>query len=94
MNNRQQILNLLGIAQRAGKIVSGEQSIFLNSKKIYLLFVANNISKNSYTKVKKINEPIIDQFNSFELSNAIGKTRKLIGLTDKGLANKIISLIK
>ena len=53
MNNRQQILNLLGIAQRAGKIVSGEQSIFLNSKKIYLLFVANDISKNSYTKIKK-----------------------------------------
>ncbi len=51
----QKIYTLLGFAQKAGKVVSGDDSVFvtLKQKKIPLLVVAKDISENSKQKFEQ-----------------------------------------
>lgn len=47
MENRQKVLNLLGLAQRANKLVTGEQLVLkqVRAKKAYLVFIASDGAK-------------------------------------------------
>ena len=85
------ILNNLGLCQRAGGLVSGEEIVieYLRSGKIYYIFLANDASDNakkmildkaSYYKVEVNND-----YSSFEISSAIGKSgRMVVGITNSG----------
>ena len=92
---KQEILNLLGLAKRAGKIVSGEDSVLisLQKKKAKLVFVASDASLQTIDKFDKkcffYNVKMIKGFNSEEISNAIGQNRKVISLIDEGFAKAI-----
>lgn len=83
-------LNLLGLAYKAGFIVTGEESVeaALQQNKLKIVFVANDASARTIDKfVKKcyFYKVTCDQtFTSDELSSALGKQRKIIGLTDHG----------
>lgn len=95
------ILSLLGIAQKARKLVSGYDSLVraIMSDKVFLIILAVDAGKNTKEKVKFLAEsrniPIYCWANSDELSRSIGKEgRKVIGIVDKGFAQKIISGIK
>ena len=48
MDKKQQISNLLGIAKRAGKIISGEELVIksIQSSKATLVFLANDAAAN------------------------------------------------
>ena len=99
-NNMQKIHSLLGIAMRAGKLVSGEDGTMIDLKKgkLNLVIVAEDASNNTKKLFK--DKSSFRHVNCIELSTksdlgiSIGKDyRAVIGIKDIGFANKIIQLI-
>ncbi len=99
-NSNQKIYSYIGLAMRAGKVVSGDDTTLkeLKKGKVSLVIVANDASdntkklfedKSSYRKVEQV------YFSTkVELGLSIGKSpRAVIGIKDKALANKITELI-
>lgn len=86
-------LNMLGLAQRAGKVISGEELVekAIMQKKAKVVFVASDSSDATKDKFDKkcffYKIPTIFDYNSSQLSHAIGKTRKIICITDINFAN-------
>lgn len=97
---KQKILNLLGLALRARFLVTGEEAVIkgLQKQQLKMVFVANDASAKTIDKfVRKCyyyKVVCILDFSSEELSSALGKTRKIIGLTDQGFANAIERLMR
>ncbi|MGT2846780.1 YlxQ-related RNA-binding protein [Streptococcus massiliensis] len=100
MNNTQQILNLLGLAQRAGRIISGEELVVkaIQEGKAQLVFLASDAATNLKKKITdkgqyyKVNVTTV--FSTLELSAAIGKSRKVLAVTDAGFTKKMRSLME
>ena len=99
-NNMQKIHSLLGIAMRAGKLVSGEDGTMIDLKKgkLNLVIVAEDASNNTKKLFK--DKSSFRHVNCIELSTksdlgiSIGKdSRAVIGIKDIGFANKIRQLI-
>jgi ribosomal protein L7Ae-like RNA K-turn-binding protein len=96
--NKVKVLKFLGLAMRAGKIIAGESLVIdaIRVKKVKLIFLASDSGVNTYKKVtdkaKFYEIKIIDLFTSDELSQAIGKIRKVLAISDKGFAEKLIKL--
>ena len=92
MNSDEKKLQLLGLALRAGRLISGEEltirSIQKNEAK--LVIVASDASENTREKMKNkcqfYNVPISTEFTSDEISQSIGKNRSICAFTDKGIA--------
>lgn len=90
------ILGLIGLAMKAGKVVFGADSVeeSIEKRKVKLIIVSEDSSertKNKFTKLcEKYNLPIIVDGNIDELSKAIGKNNKaIIGIKDINFANSI-----
>lgn len=90
------IMNLLGLACRAGKIVCGEYAVakYLKKKRVPLLFLAHDGSpsvQESYRRIAETKEiPVIDIFSKVELGQAVGKSQHVVVLlTDRGFARAI-----
>lgn len=92
---KQEILNLLGLAKKAGKIVSGEDSVLISLQRLKakLVFVAKDASSQTIDKFDKkcffYKVKMINDFDTNEISNAIGQERKVICLIDDGFAKAI-----
>ena len=92
---KEKILNLLGIAKRAGYIVSGTDSVIMEMRKnrAKIVFVASDSSEKTIDNFKRkcyfYNVECNFDFNSEELSHAIGQNRKIICLKDQGIYNAI-----
>ena len=91
-----QLLNLLGLATRAGKVITGEDFCVLGirSGEIKYLFLANDAGVNTTKKITDkasfYNVEVNTTFNTSELSSAIGKqNRKVVGIKDIGFAKKM-----
>lgn len=94
--NKTKVLNLLGLARRAKKIIIGEDMVlsFLQDKKLYIVFVASDASKKQIDKFNKkcfyYNVEINNDFTCNELSHAIGSPMcKYIGVIDQGFFNAL-----
>lgn len=92
----QKISQLLGLAQRAGKIVSGEEMIekAFKQNKIKLLVLASDASeatkKNYQHLASKYNTPCYMVMEKQVLGQAIGKNeRAAIALLDVGFAKAL-----
>ena len=97
MDNRQKLLNLVGLATKAGKTASGEFSTekAVKSGNAHLVIVSEEASDNTkkmftnmctYYKV-----PICYFGGKGELSHAMGKEmRASLAVVDAGLANAIL----
>lgn len=90
------ILNLLGLANRAGKIITGEDMALeaIRNKKAVFVFLAKdagiNTKKRIMDKATYYEIALETGFTSEELSKAIGKeNRMVVCLTDSGFAKKI-----
>ncbi len=96
----QKVLNLLGIANKAGCIVTGEDNVAnaLSKNKLKIVFVANDASERTIDKfVKKcyFYKVVCNlDLSSEELSSALGKPRKIVGLTDKGFFDALERLMR
>lgn len=99
MMNTQKALNLLGMATRAGKLVSGDGLTLteIRNNNAKLVFVASDASPNTLKKFKDkcsyYKVPCIDQFTQIELSHAIGRSRTIVGVCDTGFAKKLQELL-
>lgn len=97
--NNDKILGLLGLAQRAGKIESGEEMVVeaIRRHKAKLVIVASDASQNTREKILNKGQyyqvPVAIELSTDELSQAIGKMRKVIAVCEKGFANKIKELL-
>lgn len=91
---------LLGISAKAGKIVSGTDSVLDASKQnqVKLIIVAEDCSEKTKKEMKynceKYKIPLVFFGTIEENSHAIGKAnRAIIGITDLGLAKSILQII-
>lgn len=98
--NRKKALNLLGLAMRAGKLITGEELTIneIRRQKAALVLVASDASENTKKKVTDKSNfyqtTCLIEFTESELAAAIGKPRKVIGVMDQGFAKKMVSLIQ
>jgi ribosomal protein L7Ae-like RNA K-turn-binding protein len=85
--------SLLGLAMRAGKVVSGEEQVInvVRKKKAFLVIVADDASENTKKRIKDktthYGVPCVIAGNRHQLGQAIGKDeRVLLAVTDQGFA--------
>ena len=100
MENKKQILNMIGLATRAGKTVSGEFSTekAVKGGKACLVIVSEEASGNTkklFTdKCTYYKVPICYFGGKGELGHAIGKEmRASLAVTDEGFAKAIVKLM-
>lgn len=96
MNNRERALSSLGLAQRAGKLTSGDEGVLkaVRSKTASFVFIASDASENAKKKYKDKCEfygvPFSFEFERSELGHSIGKAeRVVVAVTDKGLSELV-----
>lgn len=100
MENRQALLNFIGIAKRAGKIVTGQDLLLAGIRKseVKFLFMACDTGKSTKKKFTDkttfYQVPLDTQFTKTELSDSIGMNRTLIGITDIKMAKRMVTLSK
>ncbi len=97
--NKEKVLNLLGLCQKAKLLVSGEMFTLekIKSNRAKLVFLANDAGPNTTKRIRDKSEyyhvEIIDTFSSDELSQAIGKKNRMaLAIIDIGFARKIKQL--
>ena len=99
-NKMQQVLNLLGLAQRAGRLISGEELVVdaIRKGQVKLVFLAQdagpNLTKKITDKSKTYQVEVVTAFSTLELSIAVGKSRKVLAVTDAGFTKKMRSIME
>lgn len=99
-NKKQKIQNLLGLAQRAGCLLSGEEFVVEGIQKgraklVYLAEDAGpNLTKKISDKCHTYQVELVTAFSTLELSAAVGKARKVLALTDAGFTKKMRSIME
>ncbi len=99
-NNDEKIISLLGLAQKAGKISSGELSVekTVKSGKAKLLIIAADCSdatKKSYNDMAAYYDvELYETFSKEQLGQCIGKEyRAALAITDIGFTNAVKKLL-
>ncbi|CAM2831018.1 L7Ae/L30e/S12e/Gadd45 family ribosomal protein [Fructilactobacillus fructivorans] len=98
MTNYNKVLNLLGIARRAGKIISGEGIVLnaIKNRKVNYLFIASDCGastkKKFLDKSKFYEVPVNTGMLKDDLSEAIGMKRSIVAIEDKGFSKKFKEL--
>jgi ribosomal protein L7Ae-like RNA K-turn-binding protein len=99
-NNDEKIILLLGLAQKAGKISSGELSVekAIKSGKAKLLIIATDCSeatKKSYNDMAAYyGVELYETFSKEQLGQCIGKVyRAALAITDIGFTNAVKKLL-
>ena len=99
-NKQQQVLNLLGLAQRAGRLISGEELVVdaIRKGQAKLVFLAQDaapkLNKKITDKSKTYQVEVVTAFSTLELSIAVGKSRKVLAVTDAGFTKKMRSIME
>ena len=99
MSNLEKLSQLLGLAQRAGRVISGEEQVIkaIQTNKAKLVFLAKdagaNLTKQVTDKSKYYDIEVSTVFSTLELSAAIGKSRKVLAITDTGFSKKMRTLM-
>lgn len=93
------ILNMLGLAKRAGKLTAGEKKTLENirSKKAEVVFLAADAGANTRKKIqdkcRTYDIPLIDHYTNESLSNATGASNRVVlSVTDPGFGRKMLEL--
>lgn len=95
-----QIMSLLGLANRARKVISGEELVVkeIRSGRAKLVILSEDASKNTTKKItdkcKSYDVPCTYVENRIILGQAIGKqSRVVVAVLDRGFANKFLQLL-
>ncbi len=98
MNDR--LLSFLGLCKRAGYLISGTDTVIrsMKEKKALLVLTASDFSENSRKNVEKAAAEYQAPLRRLtcskdELSFALGKHCGVISVTDKGFADKILTMM-
>jgi len=99
MSNK--VFSMIGLACKAGKVVSGEDSIrnLMKNNKVKLIIIAEDASDNSIKRFVNASKYYGIQHiflgDKDTLGKHIGKqNRAVIGITDDGFKNNILKLIE
>ena len=98
MTPEDKMLNLLGLALRAGKLITGEEMTIKSIQKNEAVFVLCATDCSTNTKEKLENKcryyevPFLVHFTSEQISQAIVKSRSICALTDRGFAKSFMRL--
>lgn len=93
-------LNTLGLAKRAGKIITGDELILQVSKKqVALVLLASDASartkKQMHSKCEYYGVEVIEYFSKEEISDAVGMINRIaVGITDSGFSKLIKDKMK
>lgn len=97
LENRQKVLNMIGLAMKAGKAVSGEFSTekAVKSGKAYLVVVSEEASENTRkmftNRCTYYHVPICFFGRKDELGHSMGKEfRASLAITDEGFAKALV----
>ena len=102
MTDKERAFGMIGLAARAGKVVSGSDSVIgaIRSNNVKLLIITRDISRNSLDRILKNmtgeNEITCYSFStSDELGDALGKpNRTVAAITDKSFAEGISAILE
>lgn len=103
MNNKEKISNLLGMAQRAGLLISGdfaaEKELRTTSKQERLVFLASDSGQDNEKKYlykgESLGLTVNRMFTKVELGHAIGKAQRVIIIVnDTGFTKAILKLMR
>lgn len=90
-------LSLLGMAMRAGKLVTGDETVLksVQQGKAKLVIAAGDASDNTKKKFRDkcatYNVKLVEAFDRITIGDAIGKSeRVLIAVTDAGFSKSIV----
>ena len=99
--NRQKIFNLIGLATRARKIITGEELVLaaIRSGSAKLVILSDDASANTAGKFRDkcihYRTPMHAFGSRYEIGHAIGKeARVVLAITDSGFAKKLSGLLK
>lgn len=94
--NNQKILSLIGLAAKAGKVVSGEFTVekALKQQRAFLVLIAEDASANTKKKFRDMSTyrriPIYFLYDKSRLGHAVGKEyRASLAITDRNFAGAI-----
>lgn len=98
-NNK--LLSLLGFAQKAGKLATGDETceLYLKRKKVKLIILASDAAENTLEKWQRAglnhHVPILVIADRDTLSQAIGKVnRTVVAVLDSGFAKQLEKLMR
>ena len=102
MTEKERAFGMIGLAARAGKVVSGSDALkgAIRSGNVELLIITRDISRNSLDKILKnmTSDKEIACFSfatSDELGDALGKpNRTVAAITDKSFAEGISAILE
>jgi ribosomal protein L7Ae-like RNA K-turn-binding protein len=96
MKNASKCFSLLGLANRAGKCISGEELVVkeIKRKKAKLVLLSLDASDNTTKKIsdkcKFYEVDLRNVSDRYELGNSIGKDQRVVvAVTDQGFADKL-----
>jgi hypothetical protein len=98
--NEDRILSFLGLAVRAGQVVSGADAVSAASgkQKVFLFIVADDAAEGTTRLLYRLSEDkgiVLRRFSSkHKLGNQLGKRdRAVLAVTDKGFAEQLLRLM-
>lgn len=97
MSPEQKKLNLLGLATRAGLLVSGDDFVerAIKNNTVKLIFCANDASDATIERYQGLcernNAVLVTDFTREQLSHAVGKSRTICAIGNPGLIKKFKS---
>ncbi|GEL14477.1 L7Ae/L30e/S12e/Gadd45 family ribosomal protein [Pediococcus cellicola] len=98
MNDRQKFSNLLGLARKAGKLITGEQQVLqsIRSQKAKLVVISTDLGMATQKKISDKSEtyqvPLLSFMDRLVLSQAIGQPRAVVAIEDQGFAKALLKL--
>lgn len=102
MTDKDRVFGMIGLAARAGKVVSGSDAVIgaIRTGKVELLIIARDISRNTLDKIlknmKDSKEITCYRFSDSEaLGDALGKpNRTVAAITDRNFADGISAILE
>lgn len=98
MTKKDKWTSILGLANRAGKLVTGEELVIkeIQKKRVKLVLLAQDASQNTKKKIMDkstyYNIPVRLVPDRYTLGKSIGKeARVVVAVTDKGFSEKLQS---
>ncbi|HFI0462986.1 TPA: L7Ae/L30e/S12e/Gadd45 family ribosomal protein [Streptococcus suis] len=97
MTPEQKKLNLLGLAQRAGALITGDEMVekAIKSGKKVLVVAANDLSPATSSRYEHLQTTFgldMDRtFDSYAISQALGKKRSICAINNSGMIKTYLS---
>lgn len=96
----QQGLNLLGLALKAGQLVTGEELVLqsIRKKQAKLVIVATDASDNTKKKLQDkchyYEIPYQEAYSQAEITHALGKKRTACALVQDGFKKRMVEILQ